>query len=552
MTSFVGDLWKKVGELKFSSKGSSSFPFVFDEQRPIGTVGPFIIFEGQDYESSDRKEESIFRRVSIFSCKEKMKIEGAKKILKNLKTLRHPRMLRYIFSKEQEGEILIVTEWVEPFKKRNDVPWQIWGNWSVSQVFEFIKISTNKEIIVDDQNLWITASGEVKVGLFNENSSIEIEDFTLVIKRIFPEAEAGKEKENLLIQLTETFDHLVTLSFGERVNLIKKLSPLPKEFLKFLALPELVKSRKFIGSQQEISIEEILFLFLKGKELIGENGVDDFMFLLSDFYCELLGRHGIGQPIPLTVCLLDQMGSQGICSLFTEKYAQDKMYPHVNILLGHPLPVVREAALNALQGLCEILGSRTIGNDVLRQLARMQGDLEGLLRLKALGILEGTVWPKIPDTLKAKICGPAVCRALSDTYPACRRSGLNLLKKGISLLSSQEIATKLIPAVAVLLIEEGDGIGMEAFECMEKLILPTLKKLMTANSSTARGSKKSDQVGSTVSTSITTSTSVKSISNDEPKPSRPPIMIPDEIITDHVSKQITGSKMKLGSIKKIV
>lgn len=575
MASFVGDLWKKVGELKFNSKTttSSSFPFIFDEQKPIGTVGPFKIFEGQDFESSDRKEESIFRRITIFSCKEKMNIEAGKRILKSLKTLRHPRMLRYIFSKESENEILVVTEWVEPFKRgrREDLEWQIWGNWSVSSVYDFLKSSTNKEISIDENcgNLWITSSGEVKVALFNENCSIE--DFPVAIKLLFPDA---LKKENLLVQLTETFDHLVTLSLGERVNLIKKLSSLPKDFLKFLVLPELIKSRKLIGGQHEISIEEILFLFVKGKELIGESGVDDFMFLLSDFYCELLGRHATGQPIPLTICLLDQMGCQGICSLVTEKYAQEKIYPLVNVLLGHPVPAVRDASLKALQGLCDKLGSKTIGNDVLRHLARMQGDSEGLLRLKALGVLEGTVWSKIPDTLKAKICGPAVSRALSDTYPPCRRSGLNLLKRGIGLLLPQEIVTKLVPAVAMLLIEGDAGIRMEAFECMEKLILPTLKRAVV-NTASASSTVSSGSAASSVTSSSTNSTipsvniaktviaednNIKttgsntsiSISFQSTRPKAENITEQQNISNESVPKPTSGSKMKLGSIKKIV
>ena len=62
------------------------------------------------------------------------------------------------------------------------------------------------------------------------------------------------------------------------------------------------------------------------------------------------------------------------------------------------------------------LSDKTIGNDVLRQLARLQGDAEGALRFKAISILSGTVWAKLPDTLKAKICGPAVSRALADPF----------------------------------------------------------------------------------------------------------------------------------------
>lgn len=560
MASFVGDLWKKVGELKFSAKPGTSFPFVFDEQRPVGTVGPFVMFHGQDFESSERREESIFRRVTVFSCKERNKLEGARRILKSLKTMRHPRMLRYISSKESESEVLMVTECVEPFGsvKESAADWQVWGKWSVTQVYQFLKEATGREICIDGDsgNLWVTLAGEVKIALFSESTAIE--DFSLAIKRNFPAASDHAES-NVLCQLTETFDLLVTLSAGERVNLIKKLSGAPQNFLKFIALPELIKSRKLMtAGSSEISMEEVLFLFVKGKELL-EGSVDDFMFLMSDFYCDLLGKHATGQPVPLTICLLDQMG--GIWVLFTEKYAQDKVYPHVSVLLGHPLPAVREAALKALQGLCEKLSVKTIGNDVLRQLARLQGDAEGLLRLKALGVLEESVWPKIPDALKAKICGPAVSRALADSYAPCRRAGLNLLRRGITLLPPQEIVTKLVPAVAGLLIEADAGIRTEAFECMEKLILPTLKRsnegakvsaVSTPPTVVSNTAPITDKSTSMRSSSLPASTSPKI---NSPAPVAAPV--PDDLATFEkppvkTSQTTSGSKMKLGSIKKIV
>ena len=185
MSSFVGDLWKKVGELKLNvstNRNISSFPYVYDEKMgPVGRIGPFLIFNGQDFDvsNSERKEESIFRRVSVFVCKEKdqTRLDQSKRIVKALKTIRHPRILKYISSKESEGEVVLVTEWVEPFKKshrNNNKEMEIWGAWSIKEVVEFLR-RVGREICVDGDsgNLWMTASGEVKVALFNESEPVD-------------------------------------------------------------------------------------------------------------------------------------------------------------------------------------------------------------------------------------------------------------------------------------------------------------------------------------------------------------------------------------------
>ena len=145
MASFVGDLWKKVGEINLSKlsgnatgRPSSSFPFTFDESKPTGTaIGPFTKFEGQDYEVSSRKESSIFRRVNVLVCRDRGRIEEAKRIVKALKTLKHPRILRYISSKEGDTEVLLVTEWADRLNSSSsdtfDEEWQTWARWSVKR-----------------------------------------------------------------------------------------------------------------------------------------------------------------------------------------------------------------------------------------------------------------------------------------------------------------------------------------------------------------------------------------------------------------------------------
>lgn len=571
MASFVGDLWRKVGELKLNSstnKLNSSFPFVFDENKSTGhVIGPFKQFEGQEFESPG-KEESLFRRVSVFCCKERMRIEEAKRIVKGLKSLKHPRILRYISSKETDAEVILVTEWAEPFQSndRNTEEWETWGRWSVQQVYEFLRENRKVSLNGDCGNLWITASGEVKVAVFNETCG-DFEEFSDVMKRTFPSAKAEK---NELINLTESFDYLVTFSSGERVNLIKKLFNFKNpRFLKFLALPELVRTRKLIGNvtgtgQQEVSMEEVQFLFVKGKELLtrdpGDKGsaTNDFLFLLSEFYCELLGKHATNT-IPMTACLLEQMGNQGLCELFIEKYAQDKIYPHVSVLLGHPMPAMRESAIKALESLCDKLSAKTLGNDVLRQIARLQGDSEGILRLKAVGMLAGPLWSKLPDSLKSKICGPAVARALSDPFTPCRRSGLALLRQGLPLLPANEVVSKVIPAVAMLLIEPDATVRSEAFECMEKMILPSLKRSankvenVTKSPESVDSNVSKSSVSSAGISSINCSSCISSVSKSITNTNQSSISSLNLSSVPNCSevKLPVSGKMKLGSIKKI-
>jgi hypothetical protein len=448
MSSFVGDLWKKVGELKtsVSNRTSPSVPYVYSESEPKGRMGPFVRFDGQDFETCPgRKEPSIFRRVSVFVCREKGNFGSAKGIVKSVKIVRHPRMLKYLSSRESESEVVLITEWAEPFTHKeeyNDSDWQTWGLWSVQEVSKFLHRAGKGSVPLSEGsgNLWITAAGEVKVALFNEFDGCSGSGDDL--KRTFPLAVESSRESCVFVSLTESFDSLVTLSSGERVILIKRLLALPAKmdsFQKFLAMPEIVRSRLSgnPGGVVDCSVEEAQYLFAKGRDLLmtldaAEESRNDFMYLLSDLYGDLLGRH-VSNPINLTVFLLGQMVR--LTSLFTEKYAQDKLYPPVCVLLSHQVPSLREASLTALAGLCGRLSTKTLENDVLRHLARMQGDSEGPLRVQALNCLAGcAVWDRLSDSLKGKICGPAVSRALSDSFPPCRLSGLKLLHQGLPLL----------------------------------------------------------------------------------------------------------------------
>lgn len=595
MSSFVGELWKKVGELKLSGGAgrSSGFPFVWSEEK-AWSVGPFILFEGQDYETCpDHKEQSVFRRVSVFLCRSGGEMGAARRILKNIKTMRHPRMLKYISSRESDSEIVMITEWVEPFTgESEDLEMKKWGKWSIREVEAFLR-GAGRDLSWSKNNLWVTASGEVKVALFDENGPED--DYQYMARDV------SGDDACLLAQLTEMIDRLVTLSTGERVNLIKKCltTKLPEKFLKFLVLPELLRTRKLIsissnnnnnspavnnnpssnGNSTIIPMEEVQFLLVKGRDLLGKQveAKDDFMYLLSDFYGRLMQGPN---PIPLTVFLLDQVSP--LSPLFTPKYAQDRVFPQVTLQTGHSVPAVRDAALKALESLCGCEGAlseRLISNEVLRLLARLQGDPEGPIRVRALGVLSGVVWTRLSKDLKAKICGPAVVKALGDPFSPSRQSGLRLLHQSLPLLSPQEIATKLVPAIAALLIDPDAEIRKEAFRSLENLIIPHLKRnsdsMGVANKSEERHSSKLE--GSYKSTEEKDN-NIMAVSNDKPKIENNPKesltnitniktktntntntnntnnnIIPTTTATtnDNVNSSKPSGKMKLGSIKKI-
>lgn len=162
MSSLVGGWLKQIVKTgsSISSGSKNDFPFKESSNSPNAfTWGPFKITQGT--KTGLPSQDSQYAQVCIWRASSSD--PTAQRILKQMKTLKHPSMLQPLALKEGE-ELLIATEWVEPLRDwqhRLDPQWQSWASWQLKGVLEWLSNSVSN----DERSVFVTRSGECRLVL---------------------------------------------------------------------------------------------------------------------------------------------------------------------------------------------------------------------------------------------------------------------------------------------------------------------------------------------------------------------------------------------------
>lgn len=168
MTSLVGGWLKQIVKTGTSISGGIKSDFPFKEQTGSGSVfacGPFRVTLG--LQSGLPSQDSQYAQVCLWRASSGD--PTAQRILKQMKTLKHPSMLQPLAIKEAGDELLIATEWIEPLKAwqhRLDPEWQNWASWQLKGVLEWLSSSGLGDN--NEQSVFITRSGECRLLLLSD------------------------------------------------------------------------------------------------------------------------------------------------------------------------------------------------------------------------------------------------------------------------------------------------------------------------------------------------------------------------------------------------
>lgn len=119
---------------------------------------------------------------------------------------------------------------------------------------------------------------------------------------------------------------------------------------------------------------------------------------------------------------------------------------------GDVVPVIREATVKSVLLLAPKLPERTLNNDLLRQLARVQTDAEPGIRTNTC-ILLGRLSKLLQPSTNRKVLIPAFARALRDPFVHARMAGLMALMATTDCYEKEDIAGKVIPSMSICLID---------------------------------------------------------------------------------------------------
>ncbi|TRM70299.1 armadillo-type protein [Schizophyllum amplum] len=265
---------------------------------------------------------------------------------------------------------------------------------------------------------------------------------------------------NRLVQVCAGLDNFALSSEADKATLLRSLkdsaASFPIEFVSHRILPALASSLEFGGA----SATAILPLMLQfGKNVPPKDYPDVILAPLIKLYTspDRGTRMALLEHLPEYAEHLDK------------KTVDQKIFVNLKTGFDDTVAVIREATVKSLILLAPKLSDRTLNNDLLRYLAKMQMDPEASIRTNTC-ILIGRLAPSLGHNTKRKVLVPAFTRALKDSFVHCRVAGLMALMATIDCFDVEEVATKVIPNMAFILIDKEKLVRDQAFKTMDLFV----------------------------------------------------------------------------------
>ena len=516
-------------------------------------------------------------------------------------------MLKAVAVREQKDEILVATEWCsvagEGGVDGSGEEQREWMEWQLGEVQKWLQASG---LDASERTILFTQSGELRLiligdGLGSSNSNAYSRAFASISTPI----NATTTHTNSLIRLSQDLQFLPTMSPSQQVSFYSNLPllRLPAPVIKHLLLPKCVSFRSTLLSLSTttFSIEEVKVLYgplsrslcdgegdflallggltealLRGAGVsVGEAVLTQFLLLLAE-WCSagLIGGEW------MTSCLVPQLmkiftGAVSKSAVWQKSVPSQSTVAVPHSLLSHTAAPhssgsaqLKFAVLTVLKGSIASLREKTLSTEVLRLLARGQGDAEPAIRRETLQLLDA-VLERCSAEIRSKVAGPALCRALSDADDAVRGAGMGVLPRWVHWIGAEECAGRV---GVVLLGRAGDSKNSkeagEAIDAIERVIVPRLRAALSSKGGVVEGgvsNSATSTVGVSNSATITATTDITSnatstantstTNNTSTKPTLTTASIPSTTGTGITSKSLnatpSNSKLRLGSIKKI-
>jgi len=148
----------------------------------------------------------------------------------------------------------------------------------------------------------------------------------------------------------------------------------------------------------------------------------------------------------------------------SSKVINDSIFQHLSIGFADTSVILREMTVKSIVPLAPKLVPRTM-QLVMRAFAKLQLDEEAAIRTNTT-ICLGKIAAHIDPPTREKVLIPACCRALKDPFPPGRAAGLMSLTATQQFHSSIDIATKILPNVAPILLDAEQEVRQAALTCL--------------------------------------------------------------------------------------
>ncbi|CAN7020500.1 unnamed protein product [Brassica oleracea var. botrytis] len=162
---------------------------------------------------------------------------------------------------------------------------------------------------------------------------------------------------------------------------------------------------------------------------------------------------------------VDQFGES-----MSGQIVDEQVFPHVATGFADTSAFLRELTLKSMLVLAPKLSQRTLSGSLLKYLSKLQVDEEPAIRTNTTILLGNIATYLNEGTRKRVLINAFTVRALRDTFPPARGAGIVALCATSTTYDDTEIATKILPNVVVLTIDQDSEVRSKAFQAVEQFL----------------------------------------------------------------------------------
>ncbi|ESQ52792.1 hypothetical protein EUTSA_v10016269mg [Eutrema salsugineum] len=272
--------------------------------------------------------------------------------------------------------------------------------------------------------------------------------------------ENGEYFQNKLVDTIHFMDILNLKDSVEKDTFFRKLpnvaEQLPREIVLKKLLPLLASSLEF-GS----AVAPALTALLKMGSWLS---TDDFSVKVLPTIVKLFASNDRAIRVSL-LQHVDQFGES-----MSGQIVDEQVYPHVATGFADTSAFLRELTLKSMLVLAPKLSQRTLSGSLLKYLSKLQVDEEPAIRTNTTILLGNIATYLNEGTRKRVLINAFTVRALRDTFPPARGAGIVALCATSSTYDDTEIATRILPNIVVLTIDQDSEVRSKAFQAVEQFL----------------------------------------------------------------------------------
>uniref|UniRef100_A0A0A9WDH2 N-terminal kinase-like protein n=1 Tax=Lygus hesperus TaxID=30085 RepID=A0A0A9WDH2_LYGHE len=517
----------------FSRDPSKDFPYDCDEESEYPVFNGFSLRRGAHKVTKEP--------VSIFCYHKKQgnndQYEYAKALLKRLKTIRHPNILTFLDSQENENNLLIVTEYVKPLlyylDTVNDLEekqsYLTWGLMNVCKAISFLnsdaKLSHNEVAI---EAVYVNSAGEWKLGRLGK--ATELEGSSSPSSRLAGTPTWTNDSLGFGILIWEVHNSRKCDSPTQLSNSSKVPTALRRTYQELISSQEgkrptvstvIERGRKVGGFFQNDLVDAIVFLdeiHIKNKEEINlffkniqpllndlpqctaefkilpqlmkafEYGCDGTCVLppLFEITNHISDRHFQNDVIPFLTKVFgsNDRATRSILLQNLERYIEkipsniinESFFPQIVNGFMDTNPRIREQTVKAMIHVAPKLNDRNLNTELMTHFARILAkDDQGGIRTNTIVCLTKVGYCLNPQN-RRMILMSAFLRSLNDPFPPVRNAGTLGLAVSQQYFSLEDVSKRILPALCSLTLDADPAVRESVFKTI-KGFLSNLEKV---------------------------------------------------------------------------